>query len=264
MMDKFMALRTWWHSVFANWSAERLPSYASWFIPEEVIPNVPGYAADALLVIAICMLLSVVLPLFHTKERKAHLGYALLMKLITIPVAFLGLIGLHFATNLFETLFMDTIPTLVEGFTETIPEDWNAFCEVLSEAKACPEGFWTYFGDELPEILERAVSALCLIPLGVILGVISVLVHGVGGLLCLLPFIGLLIAECWLFKLAGPIHFLADVGGAILLMLAVVVAIFCASLYMVGIMGIIYLTAGVIGGTMFKIVEVTVDVDPYS
>ena len=259
-----MAFRTWWHSVFADWSAERLPSYISWFIPEEYVADVPGYAADALMVIAICMLLSVVLPLFHRKDRKAHLGYTLLMKLITIPVAFLGLIGLHFATGLFETLFMDTIPVMIRGFTEELPGHWNALSGLLSEASACSEGFWAYFGDELTDILGNAFALLGDFTLAPILSLLSILLHGGGGLFCLLPFIGLFIAECWLFKLAGPIHFLADVGGAILLILAVVVAIFCASLYMVGIMLLIYLTAGVVGGSMFKIVEVVVEHDPYS
>ena len=175
-----------------------------------------------------------------------------------------GLLGLFFASNLFETVFMDLRVTAIEAVTEEIPGHWTEFSGHIQAAKICPEGFWYYIGDELTEVLGNGFALMLDVLVFPFLAVFAFGVPIIAGVLCLSPFIGLFIGECILFKFTAPIHFLADVGGAILLLLGIALAILGFSFYMVGVMLLIYLVGGVIIRPLLKIVEVTIEVDPYS
>ena len=132
MVEKFMLFRQWWHTIFADWNAARLPSYFAWMIPDSQVPYVPGYVADAMLVIFGCMILSTLLTL--VQFRKGKVRFMALVKLGSIPIAALGLLGLFFASNLFETVFMDLRVTAIEAVTAAIVASNDATVDSVAGA----------------------------------------------------------------------------------------------------------------------------------
>lgn len=256
-----MAFRAWWHSIFANWNASKLPSYISWYFTDEMLPNVPGYVADAMLVVFACMILSLLLPLL--RRSKSEIGAVFLMKPIGIAVAALGMFTLFLGSSLFQTLVNSTIPSELQLFTVDIPESWNEMCSQFAAAGASSKGFFGYMFDK-SDLLASIFTLLTNVIVGPILCVISLLIHGGGALLCLIPFIGLFIAECVFFKWTAPIHFIADVGGGILVLFALLAAIFC-SMIVIGIVMIgVYLIGFMMLKPIFAIITVKFDYDPYS
>lgn len=250
MPEKFYVFLEWWYSVFADWNARRMPYYANWFIPEDMMDTAPKIWANFMLLVFACMILSLILMLI---TEKGKVGNALLIKLIAIPVAFLALLGLFFASNLAEGFLLDLFRTAKKGFTEEIPKLWG----ILQAYRA---GADIHIGDAIFAGVNLAVDVIAmpiLTLIAVILGIVAVLV-------CLSPIIGMFVAECALFKFAAPIHFLADLGGGMLMVVAAMVAILCASFYMLGVMLLLYLVGGVMIRPLLKVVTVVVDNDPYS
>lgn len=261
MSDKFMVFRAWWHSVFATWNAANLPSYISWFIPDERMPSVPGYVADAMLVVLACMILSLLLPLL--RRKKAEIGKVFIMKLVGIGVAAVGMFTMFIGSSLLETLINSTIPSQMQLFTVDIPESWNLMCEQFAAASASPLGFFGYMIDS-PDLLESIFVALYNAILGPIAWLLSMLVHGGGSLLCVLPFIILFVAECIFFKWTAPIHFIADLGGGLLILIAVLAIMFCAAFVMGFVMIGVYFCGIFMLKPVFALITIKFDYDPYS
>ncbi len=258
--EKFQTFMSWWYSVFATWDPDRLPSWLFWFLQDSQMANVPQVVADVMLVIIVCSLISPIILLLPLAKGK---GSPIALKLWTIPVAFLGLIGLFLGNSLFETFMKGTLPNTVALFTEDIPVSWQELQTQFAAAKACSEGFFFYLIDG-PELMESLFVFLVNALFGPILLLISYLLHGGGALLCFSPFIGLFIANIWLYKLTGPIHFLADVGCAMLLLLGVALAIFATSFIMGFVMIFVYFLGFVMLRPIWKIVTIRIDYDPYS
>lgn len=261
MSEKFFAFRNWWHSVFASWNPSKLPSYISWYFTDEQLPNVPGYVADAMLVVFACMILSLLLPLL--RRSKSEVGMMFTMKPIGIAVAALGTFTMFIGSSLLQTFLNGTIPEGLRLFTEEIPDSWRFMCEQFAAASASAKGFFGYMIDG-PDLLGSIFELLINVTIAPILELFSVLLHGGGALLCLIPFIGLFVAECIFFKWTAPIHFIADLGGGLLMLLAVLALIFCGAV----IVGIVMMGVYVIGVMMLKpifvIITVKFDYDPYS
>lgn len=261
MTEKFLAFRTWWHSIFANWNPSKLPSYISWYFSEEQLPSVPGYVADAMLVVFSCMILSLLLPLL--RRNKAEIGMMFTMKPIGIAVAALGTFTMFLGSSLFQTFWTSTLSEVGQLFTVDIPESWSFMCEQFAAASASADGFFGYMIDG-PDLLGSIFELLINVILGPILALFSTLLHAGGAILCLIPFIGLFVVECIFFKWTAPVHFIADLGGGLLALLAIMALIFCGAI----IMGIVMMGVYVIGFMMLKpvfmIITIKFDYDPYS
>ena len=258
--EKFQAFMTWWHSVFAAWDPDCIPSWLFWFLQDSQMANVPQVVADVMLIIIVCSLISPILMLLPIARGK---GSLIGLRLWTIPVAFIGLIALFLGNSLVETFITGTIPQSVALFTVDIPVTWQELQAHFTAAKACNEGFFFYLIDE-PELIGCFFELLINVIVGPILVLISYLLHGGGALLCFAPFIGLFIANVYLYKLTAPIHFIADVGCALLLLLGAALAIFAASFIMGFVMIFVYLLGLAMLRPVWKIITVRFDYDPYS
>ena len=117
--EKFYVFLEWWYSIFADWNAEWMPSYANWFIPDDMMDIAPKIWANFMLLVFACMILSVILALLSGKGNRSVMFS---LKLIAIPIAFLALLGLFFASNLAEGFIIDLFRISKRGFTEEIPE----------------------------------------------------------------------------------------------------------------------------------------------
>ena len=260
LAEKFSTFMTWWHSVFATWDPDRLPSWLFWFLQDSQMVNVPQVVSDVMLIIIVCSLISPLLMLLPIARGE---GSLIGLRLWTIPVAFIGLFGLFLGNTLLETFIKGSIPQSVALFTVDIPVTWQELQTHLTAAKACSDGFLYYLADE-PEMIGCFFELLINVIVGPILVLISYLLHGGGALLCFSPFIGLFIANVYLYKLTAPIHFIADVGCALLLLLGVALAIVTATFVMGFVMIFVYLLGMVMLRPIWAIITVRFDYDPYS
>lgn len=258
--EKFQTFMTWWYSVFADWNPDRLPSYLFWFLQDSQMENIPHLVADALLIVIVCSILSPLLMLIPMARGK---GSPIALKIYTIPIAFIGLIGLHLGNSLLQTLITGTLPSVQQLFCSELPAAWQELLAQFAAARECSEGFFFYMMDK-PDLLESVFAFFVNAVVGPIVSLISLLLHGGGGLLCLSPFIGLLIANFALYKWTAPVHFIADVGGGVLLIIAAAIALFCYSLYFVFVMLLLLFTGGIMARSACRIVTIRLEYDPFS
>lgn len=209
-MEKIQAFLTWWHSIFGSWNPNKLPSLSFWFLEDCQMEQIPILISWLALAVVVCSAIALIHSLIRFRK-----GY-FLTKIITVPVCFLGLIGLAFANEMSYELFHEGFRTFREIYGELIP------------------GLFTQpnFGSFLMELL----SVILAIPLNLF----QILLYLALTLLGLSPFIGLLVFDVIIYKFMAPIHFLADVGGGILLILGVAMVVLG-----IGFIGAIFmLTAG--------------------
>lgn len=233
--EKFQAFMTWWYSVFATWDPDRLPSYLFWFLQDNQMASVPETVALILLVVIACTILTLIAAPFEGVDATFSI------RLIAIPVAFLGIIGLHFANTFIENLVKESLPSFSRLFNGEIPEAW-----MMVKAAFAAE-------PDIQDIVESIAVLLTKTVIGVPVILFAFLFYSIGALICLSPFIGLLIADLILHKWMGPVHFIADVGGGVLLVIGAAIAIFCASFYFVGIMILLFFTGGVMLSPLIRL-----------
>lgn len=190
-MDKLNAFLEWWHSMFGSWSPDKLPSKSFWFLDEEMMQSIPMIASWLMLAVVICSILSLIISIFYYK------GGNLLFKIFSIPLCFLGLITLRLTNDTSYTLFHSVIPMFINIFVEQIP---GLFSQ--------PD-----IGSLLLELLD--------VVLAIPLSLFSILLHGGLTLVGLAPFLILIVMDVIIYKWTAPIQILADIGGGIILILAV-------------------------------------------
>ena len=208
-MDKINAFLAWWHSIFGAWSPNKLPSLAFWFLEDELMQYIPMMASWALLAVVICSILSI--PLSFTQHKSG----AILFKIGTVPLCFVGLLLLGFANEMSYELFHEGIRTFKEIYGVLIP------------------GLFSQ--PDVGSFILELLSVIIAIPLNLF----QILLYTTLTLLGLAPFLILIVADIFLYTWAAPIHILADIGGGILLILA---------------LALIVLGAGFIGAFMLLVV----------
>lgn len=189
-MEKLDAFLTWWHSIFGSWNPNKLPSLSFWFLEDDLMQHIPMIASWLLLGVVISSILTIIFSVFTYKNGK------FLIKLVSIPLCFLGLITIRLANEMSHTLFMSAIPTFISIFTELIP------------------GLFSQ--PNIGSFLLELFSIILAIPLSIF----SILLHGGLTILGLAPFLIQIVIDIVVYKWTAPIHILADIGGGIILVLA--------------------------------------------
>ena len=103
---------------------------------------------------------------------------------------------IRLANEMSHTLFMSAIPTFISIFTELIP------------------GLFSQ--PNIGSFLLELFSIILAIPLSIF----SILLHGGLTILGLAPFLIQIVIDIVVYKWTAPIHILADIGGGIILVLA--------------------------------------------
>lgn len=189
-MDKINAFLTWWHSIFGNWNPNILRSLYFWFLDEDMIQRLPMAASWLMLAVVVCSILAIPLSLVQRK------GVGILFKIGTIPLCFLGLITAKLASDMSNTLIVSTLPNFISIFTEMIPG--------LSSQP------------DIGSFLLELFNVIIAIPLGLF----SIVLHGGLTLLGLTPFLIVVVVDVIVYTWSAPIHILADLGGGLILILA--------------------------------------------
>lgn len=199
-MEKLDAFLNWWHSIFGNWNPNILRSLYFWFLDDDMIQHVPIAASWVMLAVVVCSILSLFLSIFKFERGK------MLFKVFSIPLCFLGLITAKLASDTSNTLIVSTLPTFISIFTEMIP------------------GLFSQ--PDIGSFLLELFSIIVAIPLGIF----SILLHGGLTLLGLSPFLAVIVMDIFIYKWTAPIQILADIGGGIILIMALALAVLGAGL----------------------------------
>ena len=203
-MEKINAFLNWWHSVFGSWDPNRSSwvryLFTFWFFDEDQMQRVPMAVSWLMLGVVCCSLLSILISVFFYK------GGNLMFKIFSVPLCFLGLIGLRLFDDMTLTLCNDTWPTVVSIFTELIPGLFNQ--------------------PNIGAFLMELFSIILAIPLGLF----SILLHGGLALLGLTPFLVLIVMDIIIYKWLAPLEILADIGGGIILVVALALLVLGAGM----------------------------------
>lgn len=184
----------WWHSIFGSWNPNMLPSLSFWYLDDEMTQQIPMISSWLMLAVVICSILSLITSVFYYK------GGNLLFKFFTIPLCFLGLITWRLADEMSYTLF-HTLTIFVNIFVEQIP---GLFSQ--------PD-----IGSLLLELLD--------VVLAIPLSLFSIALHGGLTILGLAPFLAVIVMDVFLYGWMAPIQIFADIGGGIILVLALILAV---------------------------------------